>query len=105
MGERTPPLGNTSFKLTLYGCVVSVCATVIVRAGGIIWLNPFATVSFNVCSSVTVECCVVWVCLLFCKEEYFSTVPAINERRDMGMYEVHLDIPCMVFQLMCVLCL
>ena len=24
VGERTPP-GNASFKLTLYGCVVSVC--------------------------------------------------------------------------------
>ena len=33
-------------------------ATVIVRAGGDIWLNPFAIVLFNVCSSVTVECCV-----------------------------------------------
>ena len=27
-------------------------ATVIVRAGGAIWLNPFATVLFTVCSSV-----------------------------------------------------
>ena len=34
-------------------------ATVIVRAGGAIWLNPFATVLFNVCSAVTVECCVL----------------------------------------------
>ena len=31
-------------------------ATVIVRAGGAIWLNSFATVLFNVCSAVTVEC-------------------------------------------------
>ena len=30
-------------------------ATVIVRAGGAIWLNPFATVLFSVCSAVTVE--------------------------------------------------
>ena len=29
-------------------------ATVIVRAGGAIWLTPFATVLFNVCSAVTV---------------------------------------------------
>ena len=38
-------------------------ATVIVRAGGAIWLNPFATVLFSVCRTVTVECCVcvpVW---------------------------------------------
>ena len=33
-------------------------AKVIVRAGGAIWLNPFATVLFSVCSAVTVECCV-----------------------------------------------
>ena len=31
-------------------------ANVIVRAGGAIWLNPFATVLFSVCSAVTVEC-------------------------------------------------
>ena len=86
---------NASYKLTLSGCVVSICcvgfasltivamnimivpgmfvcgsflicvfmfivskallissATVIVRAGGAIWLNPFATVLFSVCSAV-----------------------------------------------------
>ena len=32
-------------------------ATVIVRAGGAIWLNPFATVLCNVCSAVTVVLC------------------------------------------------
>ena len=48
-------------------------AAVIVRAGGAIWLNPFATVWFNVCSAVTVKvvfCArVAWaclVCLLLC---------------------------------------
>ena len=55
-------------------------ATVIVRAGGAIWLNPFATVLFSVCSAVTVECCgffctrVAWACLLLCKEEGSSPV-------------------------------
>ena len=56
-------------------------ATVIVRAGGVIWLNPLATVLFTVCSAVTVECfplylcCVgVMVCLLLCKEEGSSLV-------------------------------
>ena len=34
-------------------------ATVIVRAGGAIWLNPFATVLFTVCRAVNVECCVL----------------------------------------------
>ena len=98
---------NASFKLTLFGCVISircvgfasldvfamhlmivpgmfvcnsfligVCmfigskallissATVIVRAGGAIWLNPFATVLFSVCSAVTVECCVLYPCCM-----------------------------------------
>ena len=32
-------------------------ATVIVRTGGAICLNPFATVLFSVCCAVTVECC------------------------------------------------
>ena len=39
-------------------------ATVIVRAGGAIWLNPFATVLFSVGSAVTVECCVVYPCCM-----------------------------------------
>ena len=33
-------------------------STVIVRAGGAIWLDFFAMVLFSVCSAVTVECCV-----------------------------------------------
>ena len=37
-------------------------ATVIVRAGWAIWLNPFATVLYTVCSAVTVECCVLYPC-------------------------------------------
>ena len=37
-------------------------ATVIVCAGGAIWLNPFATVLFTVYSAVTIECCVLYPC-------------------------------------------
>ena len=98
---------NTSFKLTLFGCVISICcvgfasldvvcdelmimhgifvygsfmisvcmfivskallissATVIVRAGGAIWSNPFATVLFSMCSAITVECCVLYLCCM-----------------------------------------
>ena len=36
--------------------------TVIVRAEGAIWLNPFSTVLFNVCSAVTVEWCALFPC-------------------------------------------
>ena len=43
-------------------------ATVIVRTGIAIWLNPFATVLFTVCSAVTVECCILYPCCVgvFC---------------------------------------
>ena len=37
-------------------------ASFIVHAGGPIWLNPFATVLFYVCSIVTVACCVLYPC-------------------------------------------
>ena len=39
-------------------------ATMIVREGGAIWLNPFATVLFNVCSAITVDCCVSYTCFV-----------------------------------------
>ena len=39
-------------------------ATVIVRTWGVIWLNPFATVLFSVCSVVTVEWCVLYLCCM-----------------------------------------
>ena len=53
-----------SFLISVYMFIVSKAllissATAIVRA---IWLNPFATVLFNVCSAVTVECCVLYPC-------------------------------------------
>ena len=35
-------------------------ATMIVHAGEAIWLKPFVTVLFSVCSAVTVECCVLY---------------------------------------------
>ena len=68
------PLDVVSINLIivpgLFSCsslLISVCmlivskallissATVIVRAGGAIWLNPYATVLFSVCSAVTVD--------------------------------------------------
>ena len=54
-------------------------ATMIVSVGGAIWVNPFATVLFTVCSAVTVECCVLYPCIwyfcyLLCMEEGSSPV-------------------------------
>ena len=39
-------------------------ATVIVHTGGAIWLNPLAMMLFNVCSDITVECCVLYQCCI-----------------------------------------
>ena len=36
----------------------------IVRAGGAIWLNPFASVLCSVCNAVTVECCILYPCCM-----------------------------------------
>ena len=43
--------------------LIRVCMF-IVSQGGAIWLNPFATVLFSVCSAVTVECCVLYPCCM-----------------------------------------
>ena len=60
--------------ILVYSFLISVCmfivskallilsAEVIVRAGEAIWLNLLATVLFNVCSAITVECCVLYPC-------------------------------------------
>ena len=64
----------SSFLISVCMFIVSkalliLSATVIVRTGGAMWLNPFATVLFSVCSAVTVDCfvpvlhgCVWYVC-------------------------------------------
>ena len=55
----------SSFLISVCMSIVSKAlfisgAPVILRAGGIIWLNPFATVLFTVCSAVSVECCILY---------------------------------------------
>ena len=69
-------LNDCAWNVCFSSFLISVCmlivskallissATVIVRAGGAIWLNPFATVLFSVCSAVTVECCVLYPCCM-----------------------------------------
>ena len=57
----------SSFRISVCMFIVSKAllissATVIVRAGGSIGLNPFATVLFNVYSAITVECCILYPC-------------------------------------------
>ena len=57
----------SSFLISVCKFIVSKAmlissATVSIHAGGTIWLNPFTTVLFTVCSSVTVECCLLYPC-------------------------------------------
>ena len=95
----------SSFLISVCMFIVSkalliLSATVTVRAGGSIWLIPFATVLFTVCSALTVVFCtrVAWVCLLLCKEDGSSPVFfVITERRDMGLYEVPLSMSLLGF--------
>ena len=59
----------SSFLISVCMLIVSkdlliLSATVIVRAVGTIWVNPFATVLFSVCSAVTVEGCVLYQCYM-----------------------------------------
>ena len=42
-------------------------------------------------------CVACLVCLLLCREEGSSTVPAITERMDMGLYEVPLFVSLLGF--------
>ena len=68
-----------------------------VRAGVAIWLNHFATVLFNLCSAITVECCVLYPCCtgvfaVMYGRRRFSSVFAITEMSDMDLYEVPLSV-------------
>ena len=79
-------------------------ATVIVRTGGAIWLNPFTTVLFSVCSAVTVDCTLYPCCMgvfgmfaVMKGRRLFSSFFAITERMDMGLYEVTLFVSLLGF--------
>ena len=74
-------------------------ATVIVRAWGAIWLNPFATVLFTVCSAVTLKCCVLYPCcvgvfgmLLLCNKE--SSYPVSLQLLRGGIWAC-MRCPCL----------
>ena len=73
-------------------------ATVIVRSGGLCWLKPVAMVLFMLCSAVLVEwlllkpCCVEMCGMLFViyGSSVFSSVFAITERSEVGLYDVSM---------------
>ena len=83
--------------LTVSNTLLMSSATVIVRSGGLFWLKHVAMVLFMLCSAVLVEwlllkpCCVEMCGMLFVMygSSVFSSVFAITERSEMGLYDVH----------------
>ena len=82
--------------LTLSNALLMSSAMVIVSSGGLFWLKPLAMVLFMLCSAVLVEwlllipCCVEMCGMLFVVygSSVFSSVFAITERSEMGLYDV-----------------
>ena len=82
--------------LTVSNALLMSSATVIVRSGGLCWLNPVVMVLFMLCSAVLVEwlllnpCCVEMCGMLFVMygSSVFSSAFAITERSEMGLYDV-----------------
>ena len=75
----------------------------IVRAGGVLWLNPFATVLLNVCRAVTVECfvpvlggCVWYVCDYVRKKALLQCFCNCRDE-GYGSYEAPLSMSLLVF--------
>ena len=70
--------------------------TVIVCSGSLFWLKPVAIVLFMLCTAVLIEwlllkqCCVEMCVILFVMygNSVFSSVFAIIERSEMGLYDV-----------------
>ena len=79
--------------LTVTNALLMSSATVIVRSGGLFWLNPVAMVLFMLCSAVLVEwlllkpCCVQMLFGMY-GSSVFSSVFAITDRSEMGLYDV-----------------
>ena len=81
-------------------------ATAIVRVGGMGWLKPVATVLLMLRSGVLVEClvlnpyCVVifgMFCVIYGRI-IFSSVFAITDRRDIGLYDVPMLMSLLGFK-------
>ena len=90
--------------LTVSNAFLMSSATVIVRSGGLFWLNPAAMVLFMLCSAVLIEwlllkpCCVE-MCGMLYGSSVFSSVFAITERSEMGLYDVPCACLCLVLEL------
>ena len=79
--------------LTVSNALLMSSATVIVRSSGLFWSKPVAIVLFMLCSAVLVEWlllkpCSVEMCGMLYGSSVFSSVFAITERSEMGLYDV-----------------
>ena len=82
--------------LTVSNALLMSSATVIVCSSSLFWLKPVAMVLFMLCSAVLVEwlllqpCCVEMCGMLFVMygSSVFSSVFAITERSEMGLYDM-----------------
>ena len=93
--------------LTVSNALLMSSATVSVRSGGLFWLKPVAMVLFMLCSAVTVEwfplkpCCVDMCGMLFVNYGscVFSSVFAITERSEVGLYDVPMFMSLFDFRI------
>ena len=91
--------------LTVSKDLLMSSATGIVRSGGLFWLKPVAMVLFMLCSAMLVEwlllkpCCVEMCRTLFVMygSSVFSSVFAITERSEMGLYDVPMFMSLFCF--------
>ena len=57
------------------------------------WLKPVAMVLFMLCSAVLVDCLLLKPCCVeMCGSSVFSSVFAITERNEMGLYDMPMFI-------------
>ena len=90
----------TVCMLTVSNTLLMASAAVIVRSGGLLRLKPVAMLLFMLCSAVLVKwlllkpCCVEICGILFVMygSSVFSSVFAITERSEMGLYDVPMFI-------------
>ena len=83
---------------TVLNALLMSNATAMVRVGGMGWLKPVATVLLMLCSAVFVEglgfepvlCCDVGMFCVVYRRITFSSVFAITDRRDIGLYDVSI---------------
>ena len=103
-------LVRSSFLISVCMFIVSKAllisnATVIISRRGSHLVEPLCYGVVTVCSVVTVECCVLYPCCVGVSGMFavmqggrlFSSVLAITERRDMGLYEVPLSMSLLDF--------